>query len=103
MRTRNSIWAVTIIIVASITGIVALAAVSNGDEEKLLPLLIGLIAPTIASLIAAEKADANNATLSRIDGRLNGELDNRIATAVTQALHEYHAARKEDCENGDCR
>lgn len=91
------VWAVTTIVVASIAGIVALAAVGDKDATTLLPLLIGFLAPTVTALINTHKQDVANAKLERIDGRLNGELDKRIAAAVAVALTEYHAAKAGDC------
>ena len=102
MRGGQAIWAVTVIVVASIAGVVALAAVGDKDAATLLPLLIGFLAPTIASLVAANKAGESAAVLSRIDGRLNGELDKRIEDAVAKALGVYHAATREDCRDGQC-
>lgn len=96
------IWAVTLIVVASIAGIVALAAVGDKDAATLLPLMIGFLAPTITALVAAQKAGENSHVLQRIDGRLNGELDKRIGDAVQKALREYHAATREDCEGDRC-
>ena len=103
MNARGSIWAVAVMVVAGVAGIVALAAVGDQQAATLLPLLIGFLAPTITGLMAAEKAGANETTLRRIDGRLNGELDTRIATAVKAALHEYHAATADDCQGDGCR
>lgn len=103
MKQSQTIWAVTVIVVASIAGIVALAAVGDKDAATLLPLMIGFLAPTLTALIAAQKAQENSATLTRIDGRLNGELDTRIATAVKAALTDYHAATVEDCSGDNCR
>jgi hypothetical protein len=102
MKGSGAIWAVTTIVVASIAGIVALAAVGDKDAATLLPLLIGFLAPTIASLVAANKASENSAALTRIDGRLNGELDTRIEQAVGAALTRYHAATREDCVGDNC-
>lgn len=89
-------------VIAGIAGIVALAAVGDSEAATLLPLLIGFLAPTITSMVAADKADKNGMTLQRIDGRLNGELDSRIADAVKAALHEYHAATTADCVGAEC-
>lgn len=108
-NSRNS-WATTVVIVAAIAGIVSLVAVSDAQAEKLLPYLIGFIGPTVAAIIAANKSQeavettkASAATLTRIDGRLNGELDSRIAEAVKSALREYHAATTGDCASGSCK
>ncbi len=98
MNVRGSIWAVAVMVVAGVAGIVALAAVGDDQSATLLPLLIGFLAPTITGLIAMEKTEKATQTLTRIDGRLNGELDQRIAEAVRVALTEYHAATREDCE-----
>ena len=98
----GAIWAVTVIVVASIAGIVGLAAVGDKDAATLLPLLIGFLAPTITALVAASKAQENTNVLQRIDGRLNGELDQRIAEAVKAALHQYHAATQDDCDGAAC-
>ena len=54
------------------------------------------------SLVAASKASENTVALSRIDGRLNGELDARIEAAVAKALGVYHAATREDCTGDNC-
>lgn len=102
MRGAGMIWAVAVMVVAGVAGIVALAAVGDDQSATLLPLLIGFLAPTITSLIAADKASANQAALTRIDGRLNGELDARISAAVKAALTDYHAATREDCDGEGC-
>ena len=102
MKHGGTIWAVTVIVVASIAGIVALAAVGDKDAATLLPLMIGFLAPTLTALIAANKAAENSATLTRIDGRLNGELDKRISAAVKAALTDYHAATADDCTGDHC-
>jgi len=102
MGGKGSIWAVAVMVCAGIAGIVALAAVGDSQAATLLPLLIGFLAPTITGLMAAEKAQANQAALTRIDGRLNGELDGRISQAVTAALHQYHTATREDCVGDEC-
>lgn len=96
------IWAVAVIVVASIAGIVGLAAVGDKDAQVLLPLLIGFLAPTVTALVAAQKASDNSHVLQRIDGRLNGELDQRIGDAVQKALREYHTATREDCTGDQC-
>lgn len=98
----GAIWAVTVIVVASIAGIVGLAAVGDKDAQVLLPLLIGFLAPTVTALVAASKASENTQVLQRIDGRLNGELDARIEAAVAKALGVYHAATREDCTGDHC-
>ena len=98
----NHIWAVTLIVVASIAGIVALAAIGDKDAATLLPLLIGFLAPTVTALVAAQKAGENTQVLQKIDGRLNGELDRRISAAVQVALREYHAATTADCTGAEC-
>jgi TctA family transporter len=103
MGGRNSIWAVAVMVVAGVAGIVALAAVGDSEAATLLPLLIGFLAPTVTGLIAADKASANETTLKRVEGRLNGELDRRISEAVTRALTEYHGATREDCAGPECR
>jgi len=88
---NQTIWAIAAMVIAGIAGIVALAAVGDTQAATLLPLLIGFLAPTITGMIAADKADKSATVLTRIDGRLNGELDGRIADAVKTALREYHA------------
>jgi len=96
MRQSGAIWAVTTIVIASIAGIVALAAVGDKDASTLLPLLIGFLAPTIAAMVAANKSEQTAAGLTKIDHRLNGDLDKRIEAAVKAALETYHCAKKED-------
>ena len=98
----GTIWAIAVMVVAGVAGIVALAAVGDSQAATLLPLLIGFLAPTVTGIIAADKAAQNGTTLERIDGRLNGELDGRIASAVKAALTEYHAATDEDCVGDHC-
>jgi len=98
----QAIWAVAVIVVASIAGIVALAAVGDKDAATLLPLLIGFLAPTVTALVAAQKAGENTQVLQKIDGRLNGQLDTRIEEAVWKALHQYHAATQSDCNGTNC-
>lgn len=93
MKGTGAIWAVTTIVVASIAGVVALAAVGDKDAATLLPLLIGFLAPTIASLVAASKAGENSTALRSIGQQLNGELDGRIEAAVKAALEKYQCAR----------
>jgi len=102
MSGKQTIWAVAVMVVAGVAGIVALAAVGDDQSATLLPLLIGFLAPTITGLVAADKASQNSSTLQRIDGRLNGELDARISAAVASALHEYHAAKASDCVGDSC-
>lgn len=102
MKAQHIIWPIVVMVVAGIAGIVALAAVGDSEAATLLPLLIGFLAPTVTSLIAADKTDKATATLTRIDGRLNGELDQRIGAAVKAALSEYHAATADDCTAGTC-
>lgn len=102
MGGRGSIWAVAVMVVAGVAGIVALAAVGDSQAATLLPLLIGFLAPTVTGLISVDKATSNETTLRRIDGRLNGELDGRISQAVKAALREYHAATAEDCTGDAC-
>ena len=103
MKGGGTIWAITVMVVAGTAGVVGLAAVGDSEAAALLPLLIGFLAPTIASLVAASKAQDNTAALSRIDGRLNGELDTRIAAAVKAALTDYHAAKSDDCAGDHCQ
>jgi len=103
MSGRGSVWAVAVMVVAGVAGIVALAAVGDSQAATLLPLLIGFLAPTVTGLIAADRASENSSTLKKIDGRLNGELDGRISEAVTRALREYHGATREDCAGGGCQ
>lgn len=92
MRNGHAIWAVATIVVAGIAGIVGLAAVGDKDATTLLPLLIGFLAPTIASMVAANKAQENSAALKTIEGQLNGALDARIEAAVKAALEKYRCA-----------
>lgn len=93
MRNGHAIWAVAFIAVAGIAGIVGLAAVGDKDAATLLPLLIGFLAPTIASLVAANKAQENASALKTIGTQLNGELDARIEAAVKAALEKYQCAK----------
>jgi hypothetical protein len=101
-RGSGSIWAITVMVIAGVAGIVALTAVGDDEATILLPLLIGFLAPTVTGLIAADKAGQNSTQLKEINGRLNGELDRRIGEAVTTALHEYHAATTDDCVGERC-
>ena len=102
MRQGQAVWAATVIVVAGVVGIVALDLFAEKPGEGNLPLLIGFLAPTIAALLAATKANENTAALKSIDGRLNGDLDKRIEEAVWKALHQYHAATSEDCTDETC-
>ena len=102
MKSGQAVWAATVIVVAGVIGIVALEVFATKSGEGNLPLLIGFLAPTVAALLAASKASENTAALSRIDGRLNGELDKRIEEAVWKALHTYHAATQDDCAGERC-
>lgn len=103
MKTSGAtVWAVTIMVLAGVAGIVAMDLWASDAGEGNLPLLIGFLAPTIAGLLAASKASENTAALKSIDGRLNGELDQRIEEAVWKALHTYHAATQDDCAGGRC-
>lgn len=99
---NGTIWAVALMVCVGTAGIVGLAAVGDKEAANLLPLLVGFLAPTITGIIAANKAQENSAALSRIDGRLNGELDRRIAEAVKTALRDYHAATSDDCTGDHC-
>ena len=101
-RTHATIWATVVLAVAGVAGIVALEALSDGDSQPLMLVLIGFLAPTVAALVNTQKTSEANATLQKIDGRLNGELDARIAAAVQVALREYHAAKDSDCAGGTC-
>ena len=90
-RTSNAvIYSVVALAIVGVGGIVGLAAVAPDGNETLLMVIVGFQAPTIAALLGTAKAQENSAKLDRIDGRLNGELDSRIAAAVTAALTEYH-------------
>lgn len=82
----SSIWAVSFIVIAGIAGIVALAAIGDKEAAALLPLLIGFLAPTVTSLISAQRAGESNVKLDRIDHRLNGELDGRLEAAIERVL-----------------
>lgn len=97
-----TVWAVTVMVLAGVAGIVAIDLWAADSGEGNLPLLIGFLAPTIAGLLAATKASENSAALKSIDGRLNGELDRRIEDAVAKALHTYHAAKDADCHGEGC-
>lgn len=97
-----TVWATVALAVAGVAGIVALEALSDGDSQPLMLVLIGFLAPTVAALLNTQKQGEANAKLDRIDGRLNGELDSRIEKAVQAALREYHAATAEDCTGDSC-
>lgn len=103
MSSKTHVWAVVALAAMGVAGIVALEAFASGDSEPLLLVLVGFLAPTVAALLNTAKQGEANAKLDRIDGRLNGELDARIAAAVQVALREYHAATAEDCTGDGCR
>lgn len=86
---QGNIWAIAVMVVAGVAGVVALAAVGDREAATLLPLLIGFLAPTITGIVGMNKADANSAKLDKLDGRLNGELDARIEAAVERALSKW--------------
>lgn len=88
---RQQPWAVAVVIVAGIGGVVGLAAVGDSQADILLPLLIGFLAPTVASLVGVMKQDDASRRLDKIDGRLNGDLDQRIEAAVERALAKWTA------------
>lgn len=89
MKSGHAIWAIAVIVATGTAGIVALAAVGDGQADILLPLLIGFLAPTVASLIGISKQDDTTKRLDSIDGRLNGELDARIEQAVERVLARW--------------
>lgn len=107
MSGRGLSWPVALVIVAAIAGVVALSAVSEDGAREQLPLLIAFIAPTITSLIAASKSDANGQGIAKIEKAVNGDLEPRVRAwvrdEVTQALRSYHAATAEDCAGPECR
>lgn len=83
---NGTVWAVATIVIAGIVGIVALAFVGDKEAAALLPLLIGFLAPTVTSLVSAQRAGENSTKLDKIDSRLNGELDSRIEAAIDRVL-----------------
>lgn len=93
MKHNGTVWAATVIVVAGMAAIVAMDLFAQEGEGNL-PLLIGFVAPTVAALLAANKASENTQALQKIDGRLNGDLDRRIEEAVKSALEKYHCAKQ---------
>lgn len=85
----KNIWALTFMVCAATAGIVGLAAVGDTEAATLLPLMIGFLAPTITGIITVSKADVTTEKLNQIDGRLNGDLDARIESAVERALARW--------------
>lgn len=89
----SSIYAVVVLAVAGVVGIVGLAAVSPNENDALLMVIVGFLAPTIASILnkqttqeVKESTSQANAKLDRLDSRLNGELDARLEDTVVRAL-----------------
>jgi hypothetical protein len=88
-RHTAHIWSVTILGVVGVAGIIGLEVAAPNDSEKLLVILVGFLAPTVAALLNGQKQVEANAKLDRIDGRLNGELDRRIEAAIERALEKW--------------
>ena len=75
-------------VVALVTLLVA-AALVLGDTEPGVArfgLLVGIIGPTVAALIASRQTDANIAVTQRVDRKVNGELLDAIKEVVADAI-----------------
>ena len=96
----GTIWAVSAIVISGVVGIVALAAIGDKEAATLLPLLIGFLAPTVTSLVSAQRAGDNSAKLDKIDSRLNGELDARLEAAIDRVLRRRGVVQGDDDAQG---
>lgn len=95
----NSAWLVGAIAIISVTGVlgmVGLEIAGSGDTEKLLIILVGFLAPTIASLVSAIKSDATEKGLKSVNSQLNGSLDRRMEEAVERVMAKQSATRREE-------
>lgn len=92
------VWAITILGVAGVMGMIGIEATSSGDTEKLLIILVGFLAPTVASLVSAIKSDATEKGLKSVNNQLNGGLDTRMEAAMERVLakREAESANRED-------
>lgn len=86
---KSQHWAVSILGVVGIVGIVLLPVVAPEDSEKLLVILVGFLTTATVGLLNGQKQDEANRKLDQIDGRLNGELDRRIEAAIERALEKW--------------
>lgn len=98
---NTSAWLVGAIAVISVTGVVGMVGLElagSGDTEKLLIILVGFLAPTVASLVSAIKSDATEKGLKSVNNQLNGGLDTRMEAAMERVLakREAESAKRED-------
>lgn len=89
MNQRYNAWPVAVMVIAAVAGVVGVVAVGDDQSSVLLPILVGFLAPTIASVVNLNRTDETNKRLTNIDGRLNGDLDQRIEAAVERALSKW--------------
>lgn len=96
---NTSAWLVGAIAVISVTGVVGMVGLElagSGDTEKLLIILVGFLAPTIASLVSAIKSDATEKGLKSVNSQLNGSLDRRMEEAVARVMAKQEKQPRED-------
>lgn len=102
---QTIVWAVVILAVSGVVGIIGLEAVASESSDTLLMVIVGFLAPTIAALLNRQttqqvKAATDNANtkLDKIDHSLNGEFDGRIERIVERVIMRVNA-RREDSDD----
>lgn len=82
---RSMSLSTALVAVATVVSGLAAVVYLTAQGQDAAPAL-SVIAPVLATLFVANKMDSQSATLDNVNGRLNGELDKRIAAAVRVAL-----------------
>lgn len=87
MKNNATIWAVAIIAVAGVMGLVGLSL--TGDDNQAQPMmvvLVGFLGSTVAALVAASKADTAVSGVQQLNTRMNGEMDQRMEEAALRVM-----------------
>lgn len=93
MRPAAQTWAGVVVLALALGSILALEVTGrSGGVESVMFLVGPVVAALIVNAHTNTKTEEQNATLSTIAGRLNGELDQRIRSNVAAVLAEMDAA-----------
>lgn len=96
----RAILSITVMFVSVVCAYVALYALEPTHADRTVVILVGLLAPTIASLQVIsgqsrlrERVDRTTEQVDYVGTRLDHELDDRIRHAVRTVLSEPHASQ----------
>ncbi|HEY0701066.1 MAG TPA: hypothetical protein VGD43_25045 [Micromonospora sp.] len=84
---------IAVVFCFTIAGVVTIALAGRDDQESTITILVGLLAPTIASLVTLSKTAGVAARVEKVasdtDDLTNGLMDAKIRAAVADVLPDH--------------